>query len=129
MSVILADTLTRIRNGQIANLESVAVKSSKFVKSVMAVLKAQGYIRDFVEFSEGVAQFMRVELAYYNGVPVISKIKTISRPGYRVYTPIKQLKKSHNGLGIKIISTPKGVMTDAEARHHRVGGEVLCEIF
>ena len=129
MSVILSDTLTRIRNGQTANLESVPVKSSKLVKSVIAVLKEQGYIRDFVEFNEGVAKFLRIDLAYYAGSPVINKIKTISRPGYRVYTPIQKLKKSYNGLGIKIISTPKGVMTDAEARRHRVGGEVLCEIF
>ena len=89
MSVILSDTLTRIRNGQTANLESVPVKSSKLVKSVISVLKEQGYIRDFVEFNEGVAKFIRIDLAYYAGAPVINKIKTISRPGYRVYMPIQ----------------------------------------
>ena len=126
----VGDLLTRIRNGQRANKSAVTAPSSKLRASVLEVLKREGYIRGFEteEFRDGLNQ-LRVELKYHDGSPVIRHIQRVSKPGRRVYSKIKDLPSVYNGLGISILSTPRGVMSDAEARGANVGGEVLCKVF
>ena len=130
MSDTLGDMLTRIRNGQTTNKKVVDAPASRFRKNVLEVLKREGFIRNFEEkeMKPGI-NFFEIELKYYNGKPVISEIKRVSKPGRRVYSSIKNLKKTYNGLGISILSTPRGVMSDNEAREANVGGEVLCTIY
>ena len=130
MSDTLGDMLTRIRNGQTTNKKVVDAPASRFRKNVLEVLKREGFIRNFEEkeMRPGI-NFFEIELKYYNGKPVISEIKRVSKPGRRVYSSIKNLKKTYNGLGISILSTPRGVMSDNEAREANVGGEVLCTIY
>lgn len=126
----IADLLTRIRNGQEANKSSIAAPASAFRESVLSVLKREGYIRDFsrVNIRPGIDE-LKIELKYFDGEPVIKEISRVSRPGRRVYSKIKELPRVYNGLGIAILSTPRGVMSDAEAREANVGGEVLCHVF
>ncbi|MDC3096590.1 30S ribosomal protein S8 [Alphaproteobacteria bacterium] len=130
MSDTLGDMLTRIRNGQTTNKKVVDAPASSFRKNVLEVLKREGFIRNFEEkeIKPGINSF-EIELKYYNGKPVITEIKRISKPGRRVYSSIKNLQKTYNGLGISILSTPRGVMSDNEAREANVGGEVLCTIY
>ena len=130
MSDTLGDMLTRIRNGQTTNKKVVDAPASRFRKNVLEVLKREGFIRNFEEkeMRPGI-NFFEIELKYYNGKPVISEIKIVSKPGRRVYSSIKNLQKTYNGLGISILSTPRGVMSDNEAREANVGGEVLCTIY
>ena len=130
MSDPLGDMLTRIRNGQTTNKKVVDAPASRFRKNVLEVLKREGFIRNFEEkeMRPGI-NFFEIELKYYNGKPVISEIKRVSKPGRRVYSSIKNLQKTYNGLGISILSTPRGVMSDNEAREANVGGEVLCTIY
>ena len=130
MSDTLGDMLTRIRNGQTTNKKVVGAPASRFRKNVLEVLKREGFIRNFEEkeVKPGI-NFFEIELKYYNGKPVITEIKRISKPGRRVYSSIKNLQKTYNGLGISILSTPRGVMSDNEAREANVGGEVLCTIY
>ena len=130
MSDTLGDMLTRIRNGQTTNKKVVDAPASRFRKNVLEVLKREGFIRNFEEkeMRPGI-NFFEIELKYYNGKPVISEIKRVSKPGRRVYSSIKNLQKTYNGLGISILSTPRGVMSDNEAREANVGGEVLCTIY
>ncbi len=130
MSDTLGDMLTRIRNGQTTNKKIVDAPASRFRKNVLEVLKREGFIRNFEEkeMRPGI-NFFEIELKYYNGKPVISEIKRVSKPGRRVYSSIKNLQKTYNGLGISILSTPRGVMSDNEAREANVGGEVLCTIY
>ena len=130
MSDPMGDMLTRIRNGQRARKSTVLAPSSRFRNSVLEVLKREGYIRGFseLEIRPGISE-IKIELKYHEGDPVIREIKRISTPGCRVYSKIKDLPRIYNGLGISIISTPRGVMSDAEARAANVGGEVLCRIF
>ena len=130
MSDTLGDMLTRIRNGQTTNKKVVDAPASRFRKNVLEVLKREGFIRDFEEkeVKPGI-NFFEIELKYYNGKPVITEIKRVSKPGRRVYSSIKNLQKTYNGLGISILSTPRGVMSDNEAREANVGGEVLCTIY
>ena len=130
MSDTLGDMLTRIRNGQTTNKKVVDAPASRFRKNVLEVLKREGFIRNFEEkeMRPGI-NFFEIELKYYNGKPVISEIKRVSKPGRRVYSSIKNLQKTYNGLGISILSTPRGVMSDKEAREATVGGEVLCSIY
>ena len=130
MSDTLGDMLTRIRNGLHANKAVVEAPSSKFRSNVLEVLKREGYIRDFssIEDKPGI-KHLKIELKYQEGVPVISEIKRVSKPGCRVYSRINDLPKVYNGLGISILSTPRGVMSDNEARAANVGGEVLCQVF
>lgn len=126
----LGDLLTRIRNGQIARLKVVKSPTSGLRNHVLEVLKRQGYIRDFsLEKSENGQDVVTVELKYYEDQPVIKEIRRVSKPGRRVYSKVNELKPVYNGLGIAILSTPKGVMSDVEARTANVGGEVLCQIF
>ena len=130
MSDTLGDMLTRIRNGQTTNKKVVDAPASRFRKNVLEVLKREGFIRNFEEKEmRPWINFFEIELKYYNGKPVISEIKRVSKPGRRVYSSIKNLQKTYNGLGISILSTPRGVMSDNEAREANVGGEVLCTIY
>lgn len=126
----LGDLLTRIRNGQRANKSAIVSPASKLRVNVLDVLKREGYIRSYssVETRPGVAE-ITIELKYHEGRPVISEIQRVSKPGRRVYSKISDLTRVANGLGISILSTPRGVMSDAEARTQHVGGEVLCQVF
>ena len=130
MSDPLGDMLTRIRNGQSAGKSVVSSPASRLRSNVLEVLKREGYIRDYssVEVRTGIAE-LKIELKYHEGAPVISQIQRVSRPGRRVYSGIKELKRVYNGLGISILSTPRGVLSDNEARDANVGGEVLCMVF
>ena len=124
----LADMLTRIRNAQMAEHASVEVPSSKVKAAVAKVLKEEGYITDFRVEGE-VQQSLIIDLKYYEGKPVIENLKRISRPGLRNYAGKEELPKVNGGLGIAIVSTNKGVMTDRAARAAGVGGEILCTVF
>jgi len=130
MSDPVADLLTRIRNGQRAKKDSVTAPASNLRANVLGVLQREGYIRGFERYNvrSGIDE-IKIELKYYDGEPVIREINRVSRPGCRVYSKIKDLPKVYNGLGIAILSTPRGVMSDAEAREANVGGEVLCQVF
>jgi small subunit ribosomal protein S8 len=122
----IADMLTRIRNAQMAKKTAVAMPASKLKVAIAAVLKDEGYVDDFaVRENDGKAQ-LDIALKYYAGRPVIERIERISRPGLRIYKGSGDLPRVMNGLGIAIVSTPKGVMTDRRARASNVGGEVLC---
>ena len=122
--------LARIKNAHKAKKSQTSCFKSKLNINVLSVLKNEGYIRDFKDFEErkGI-NFITIELKYFNGTPVIKKIKRISKPGIRVYSKISDLEKPYGGLGISILSTPMGVMSDQEARKNNVGGEILCEVF
>lgn len=130
MSDPLGDLLTRIRNGQQARKQSVLAPASKLRANVLEVLVREGYIRGWERYNlrQGVDE-IRVDLKYLDGEPVIKEISRVSKPGRRVYAKIKDLPKVYNGLGISILSTPRGVMSDHEARQANVGGEVLCKVF
>lgn len=132
MSDTLGDMLTRIRNGQMASKKTVSCRWSKLHEAVASVLKEEGYIRGFKAENldkGGNKKELIVELKYDNGEGAIRKISRISKPGRRVYTNVKDMQPYYNGLGVKIMSTPKGVMTDHKARTENVGGEVLCQLF
>jgi small subunit ribosomal protein S8 len=126
----LGDMLTRIRNGQMARKTSVRAPASRLRTNVLEVLKREGYIRGYsqADVRIGVAELV-IELKYFEGEPVIRSIDRVSTPGRRVYSKIKDLQRVSNGLGISILSTPRGVLSDAEARAANVGGEVLCQVF
>ena len=130
MSDPVADLLTRIRNGQKAKKSAVVAPGSKIRENVLSVLEREGYIRGFERYNirTGIDE-LRIELKYFEGKPVIREISRVSRPGCRIYSKIKDLPKVYDGLGISILSTPRGVMSDAEAREANVGGEVLCQVF
>ena len=130
MSDPLGDMLTRIRNGQNARKSVVSSPASRFRSSVLEVLKREGYIRNYssVDIRPGLKE-LKIELKYHEGQPVISEIERVSRPGRRVYYGIRDLPRVYNGLGIAILSTPRGVLSDNEARTAKVGGEVLCHVF
>ncbi len=130
MSDPLGDMLTRIRNGQRIGKSVVRAPASKLRSNVLDVLKREGYIRGFSLEEErvGVSE-LQIELKYNDGLPVIQDISRVSRPGRRVYSKINELPRYYNGLGITILSTPRGVMSDQEARAANVGGEVLCRVF
>ena len=130
MSDPLGEMLTRIRNGQRSGKSKVESPSSTLRTNVLEVLKREGYIRGFSvdEFKPGLRS-VEIELKYHDEQPVIKEIARVSRPGRRVYSRIKELPRVFNGLGITILSTPQGVMSDQEARAANVGGEVLCRVF
>jgi small subunit ribosomal protein S8 len=126
----LGDMLTRIRNGQKARMSVVVSPASKLRLNVLEVLKREGYIRGYdVEDVRPGVRNLRIELKYHEGEPVIKEITRVSKPGRRIYSKIADLMKVYNGLGISILSTPRGVMSDNEARAANVGGEVLCKVF
>jgi small subunit ribosomal protein S8 len=126
----LGDMLTRIRNAQMRQKDKVSTPGSTFRARVLEVLKNEGYIRDYSEtkYDNGRTEF-EIELKYFDGQPVIREIARVSKPGRRVYVSVKALPRVNNGLGVAILSTPKGVMADHDAREQNVGGEVLCTVF
>ena len=130
MSDPLGDMLTRIRNGQRAHKSAIESPASRLRSNVLEVLEREGFIRGYstTEMKTGISE-LRIELKYHEGEPVIREIKRVSKPGRRVYSKIKDLPRVYNGLGISILSTPQGVLSDSEARAANVGGEVLCTVF
>jgi small subunit ribosomal protein S8 len=130
MSDPLGDMLTRIRNGQMAAKSAIKAPASKLRANVLEVLRREGYIRGFetVDLGGGKSE-LSIELKYHNGEPVIRELRRVSKPGRRIYKGVAELPSVYNGLGIAIVSTPRGVLSDAEARQARVGGEVLCTVF
>ncbi|MGF1610001.1 MAG: 30S ribosomal protein S8 [Kiloniellales bacterium] len=130
MSDPLGDMLTRIRNAQRSRDPKVRAPASKLRSNVLEVLKREGYIRGYnlIEVRPGISE-LEIELKYAEGEPVIREINRVSTPGRRVYSKIKEMPRIYNGLGISILSTPRGVMSDNEARVANVGGEVLCRVF
>jgi small subunit ribosomal protein S8 len=124
----LGDMLTRIRNGQAAHKAAVTSPASRLRENVLEVLAREGYIRGYNR-EAGSHGDLSIELKYHNGAPVIRQLKRVSRPGRRVYSGVKDLPRVYNGLGIAIVSTPRGVMSDADAREAHVGGEILCTVF
>lgn len=126
----LGDMLARIRNAQLRRKSKVSTPASKMRARVLDVLEQEGYIRGYarVDYADGKAEF-EIELKYFDGKPVIREIKRVSTPGRRVYSSVKDLPTVANGLGVAILSTPKGVMSDSQARAENVGGEVICNVF
>ena len=126
----IGDMFSRIRNGQMRSLNSIIIPSSNFRKNILTILKSEGYIKDFfIEKNEKNKVSLKINLKYYEGDPVIKEIKRISKPGRRVYSRANSIPKVMNGLGLAIISTPKGVMSDTESRKNNVGGEIICRVF
>ena len=125
----LGDMLTRIRNGQQARKDSILTPASKLRANVLDVLQREGYIRGYTEDGTGKHPQLRIELKYFEGEPAIKHVARVSRPGRRVYSAARELPRIRNGLGTIIVSTPRGVLSDAEARDQNVGGEVLAEVF
>ena len=130
MSDTLGDMLTRIRNGQLRKKDSVMMPASRFRGNVLDVLHREGYIRGFRKIDlENQKNNFQIELKYVDGEPVIKDISRVSTPGRRVYSKISDLQRNFDGLGISILSTSKGVLSDSEARDENVGGEILCKVF
>ena len=130
MSDPVGDMLTRLRNAQMRGRSQVVCPASNLRGHILDVLKDEGFIRGYsrVDHEDGKADF-NVELKYFDGAPVIHEIKRVSKPGRRVYSPVRDMPLVNNGLGISIISTPKGVMSDTKARELNVGGEIICTVF
>lgn len=126
----LGDMLTRIRNAQMRAKSKVSTPASKLRGRVLDVLQEEGYIRGYaqIEYNNGQSEF-EIELKYFDGEPVIKDLRRVSTPGRRVYSSVRDLPTVANGLGVAILSTPKGVMSDSKARAENVGGEVLCSVF
>ena len=126
----IGDMLTRIRNGQMRSLTKIVIPFSNFRLKILEVLKKEGYIINFsIDKGENNKKLLLVDLKYYEGQPVIREIKRISKPGRRVYSRATSIPKIQNGLGLAIISTPQGVMSDIEARKNNIGGEIICKVF
>ena len=127
----IGDLLTRIRNGQLRGTAKIKSPNSRLRASLLDVLQQEGYIRGYaeVEFKDTGRKELEIELKYHEGRPVIRELKRVSTPGRRVYASVKELKPHRQGLGVSIVSTPQGVMTDSNAREKNVGGEVLCQVF
>jgi len=128
MSDPIADLLTRIRNGQAAGKPEVSVQASRVKQAIVRVLKDEGYVADFAVRKDGARTTLVIALKYHQGKPVIERLERVSRPGLRAYRPKDKLPKVLGGLGVAIVSTPAGVMTDREARRVGQGGEVLCVV-
>ncbi len=126
----IGDMISRIRNGQMRLLSSVNIPASNFRLQILEVLKNEGYISNFIlEKEENNKKTLKVDLKYYEGNPVIKEIKRVSKPGRRIYSRADSIPRIQNGLGLAIISTPKGVMSDNEARKNNIGGEIICRVF
>jgi small subunit ribosomal protein S8 len=126
----IGDMLTRIRNGQMRSLNKINIPFSNFRLKILEVLKKEGYIIDFnINNGEKKIKFLSVDLKYYEGRPVIKEIKRVSKPGRRVYSKATSIPKVLNGLGLAILSTSKGVMSDTEAIKNNLGGEIICKVF
>lgn len=129
MSDPIADMLTRIRNGLAANKSSVEMPASRVKEAIAKVLKEEGYIDDFRVDTSTAKPVMSVDLRYYEGSPVIEKLDRVSRPGRRVYRSVNEMPSVSSGLGVVIVSTSKGIMTDRKARDAGTGGEILCTVY
>ena len=126
----IGDMFSSIRNGQMRSLNSIDIPSSIFRQNILKILKEAGYIKDYyIEKTENNKSSLKINLKYYEGYPVIKEIKRISKPGRRVYSRANSIPRVMNGLGLAILSTPKGVMSDTEARKNNVGGEIICRVF
>ncbi|MCU0329391.1 MAG: 30S ribosomal protein S8 [Candidatus Kapabacteria bacterium] len=125
----IADFLTRIRNGSTAKHKTIEVPSSNLKLAIAQILKDQGFIADFEKVDDSKQGVIQVKLRYYLGQPVFREVRRVSKPGRRIYAPADKLPRVHNGLGIAIVSTSKGVMTDKQARRENLGGEILCTIW
>ena len=126
----IGDMFSRIRNGQMRSLNSIDIPSSNFRQNILKILKDEGFIKDYyIEKSENNKINLKINLKYYEGNPVIKEIKRISKPGRRVYSRANSIPRVMNGLGLAILSTPKGVMTDTEAKRNNIGGEIICKVF
>ena len=125
----IGDMITRIRNAQMRALSNVTIPSSKFRARILDVLKQEGYIADYKKSSENKKESLLVDLKYSNGLPVIKEIKRVSKPGRRIYAKAGSIAKIQNGLGLAIVSTPMGIMSDNDARTKNIGGEIICRVF
>ena len=126
----IADMITRIRNAQLRTLNTVIIPNSKFRAKILDVLKVEGFISDYKFISNTKNKgSLRVDLKYYNGLPVIKEIKRLSKPGRRIYTKADSIPKIQSGLGITIVSTSMGIMSDNDARSKNIGGELICSVF
>ena len=125
----LGDLLSRIRNAQMRSKSKVSSPNSRLRESVLEVLKTEGYIRGYAVVEKDGRSEIEIELKYFDGEPVIREIERVSKPGRRVYTSVRNMPRINNGLGVTIVSTPKGVMADHDARDANVGGEILCKVF
>ena len=125
----IGDMLSRLKNSQMRNHKKTEMPSSKFKERIAEILKIEGYIIDYQVKSENNKANLHISLKYNSGSPVINSIERISKPGRRIFSSAESLPKVNNGLGIAIISTPKGVMTDIDARKHNIGGEIICKVF
>ena len=125
----IGDMIARVKNSQMRNQKSVKLPSSNFKAKIAEILKIEGFIKDYKVLSEDNKSVLNLELKYHSGNPVISNFERVSKPGRRIFSSADSLPKINNGLGIAIISTPKGVMTDIDARKQKVGGEVICKVF
>jgi small subunit ribosomal protein S8 len=125
----IGDMIARVKNAQARNHKKVALPSSNFKTKIADILKNEGFIKDFKVDSEDKKPTLSLELKYHSGNPVISAFERVSKPGRRIFSSAESLPKVNNGLGIAIVSTPKGVMTDIDARKQRVGGEIICKVF
>ena len=125
----IGDMIARIKNAQLRNHKKVQLPSSKFKVKIAEVLKSEGYIIDYKVSQETNKPYLEISLKYNSGNPVISSIQRVSKPGRRIFSRADSLPKINNGLGIAIISTPKGVMTDIDARKQKIGGEIICKVF
>jgi small subunit ribosomal protein S8 len=125
----IGDMLTRIRNAQQRNKSKVSIPPSRLRERVLEVLHREGYIRGFTTVEKDGLSEIEVELKYFDGAPVIKELQRVSKPGRRVYASVAALPSVYNGLGISILSTPKGVMSDSDAKSQNVGGEILCTVF
>ena len=125
----IGDMLARLKNSQMRNHKKTEMPSSKFKERIAEILKIEGYIIDYQVKSENNKANLHISLKYNSGSPVINSIERISKPGRRIFSSAESLPKVNNGLGIAIISTPKGVMTDIDARKHNIGGEIICKVF
>ena len=125
----IGDMITRIRNAQLRALNSVAIPNSKFWAKILDVLKQEGYIANYKISSDNKKESLLVDLKYSNGLPVIKEIKRVSKPGRRIYAKADSMAKIHNGLGLVIVSTSMGIMSDNDARTKNIGGEIICRVF
>ena len=125
----IGDMIARVKNAQARNHKKVELPSSNFKTKIADILKNEGFIKDFKVNSENNKAVLSLELKYHSGSPVISTFERVSKPGRRIFSSAESLPKVNNGLGIAIISTPKGVMTDIDARKQKVGGEIICKVF
>ena len=125
----IGDMLARLKNSQMRNHKKIELPSSKFKMKIAEILKSEGYIIDYEVKSEHKKSNLQISLKYSSGNPVISAFERLSKPGRRIFSSDEALTKINNGLGIAIVSTPKGVMTDIEARKQKIGGEVICKVF